>query len=226
MDYSNGAKKIAKNTLLLYVRLAVLLLVGLYTSRVVLGALGESDYGIYNVVGGVVAMFSIISGALSSAISRFITFELGRGGSRLGAIFRCAVFVQIVLALIVVAVGEPLGLWFIGEKMTIPPERVAAAQIVLQFSLITFVINLLSVPYNATIIAHESMGHSLQSGCSKGLRSPESRCCCRSLRLTGWFGMPCSCALWRCVCGSRMPSTAGDILMNVGDPESRDRHSG
>lgn len=158
MDYSNGAKKIAKNTLLLYVRMAVLLLVGLYTSRVVLGALGESDYGIYNVVGGVVAMFSIISGALSSAISRFITFELGRGGSRLGAIFRCAVFVQIVLALIVVAVGEPLGLWFIGEKMTIPPERVAAAQIVLQFSLITFVINLLSVPYNATIIAHESMG--------------------------------------------------------------------
>ena len=115
MDYSNGAKKIAKNTLLLYVRMAVLLLVGLYTSRVVLGALGESDYGIYNVVGGVVAMFSIISGALSSAISRFITFELGRGGSRLGAIFRCAVFVQIVLALIVVAVGEPLGLWFIGE---------------------------------------------------------------------------------------------------------------
>lgn len=158
MDYSNGAKKIAKNTLLLYVRMAVLLLVGLYTSRVVLGALGESDYGVYNVVGGVVAMFSIISGALSSAISRFITFELGRRGSRLGAIFRCAVFVQIVLALIVVAVGEPLGLWFIGEKMTIPPERVAAAQIVLQFSLITFVINLLSVPYNATIIAHESMG--------------------------------------------------------------------
>lgn len=158
MDYSNGAKKIAKNTLLLYVRMAVLLLVGLYTSRVVLGALGESDYGVYNVVGGVVAMFSIISGALSSAISRFITFELGRGGSRLGAIFRCAVFVQIVLALIVVAVGEPLGLWFIGEKMTIPAERVEAAQIVLQFSLITFVINLLSVPYNATIIAHERMG--------------------------------------------------------------------
>ena len=163
MDYSNGAKKIAKNTLLLYVRMAVLLLVGLYTSRVVLGALGESDYGIYNVVGGVVAMFSIISGALSSAISRFITFELGRGGSRLGAIFRCAVFVQIVLSLIVVAVGEPLGLWFIGEKMTIPPERIAAAQIVLQFSLITFVINLLSVPYNATIIATTHMSRAYQT---------------------------------------------------------------
>ena len=158
MDNSRAAKKIAKNTLLLYVRMAVLLLVGLYTSRVVLGALGESDYGIYNVVGGVVAMFSIISGALSSAISRFITFELGRGSSRLRDIFRCAVYVQIVLALIVIAVGEPLGLWFIGEKMTIPAERVDAARIVLQFSLITFVVNLLSVPYNATIIAHEKMG--------------------------------------------------------------------
>ena len=158
MDNVSGARRIAKNTLLLYVRMAVLLLVGLYTSRVVLGALGESDYGIYNVVGGVVAMFSMISGALSSAISRFITFELGRGGSRLKAVFRCASLVQIALALIVVAVGEPLGLWFIGEKMTIPAERIGAAQIVLQFSLITFVINLLSVPYNATIVAHEKMG--------------------------------------------------------------------
>lgn len=153
----NG-KKIAKNTLLLYIRMAVLLLVGLYTSRVVLSSLGESDYGIYNVVGGVVAMFTIISGALSSAVSRFITFELGRGGERLGAIFRCAILVQLLLALVVIAAGEPAGLWFIGDKMTIPAERIPAARIVLQFSLLTFVINLLSVPYNAAIIAHERMG--------------------------------------------------------------------
>ena len=158
MDNTSGAKKIAKNTLLLYFRMAVILLVGLYTSRVVLDSLGETDYGIYNVVGGVVAMFGIISGALSSAISRFITFELGRGGGRLRMIFRCAVLVQLALAAVVVAVGEPVGIWFIGEKMTIPAERVASAQIVLQFSLLTFVLNLLSVPYNATIVAHEKMG--------------------------------------------------------------------
>lgn len=153
-----NAKKIAKNTLLLYIRMAVLLLVGLYTSRVVLSSLGESDYGIYNVVGGVVAMFTIISGALSSAVSRFITFELGRGGERLGAVFRCAILVQLLLAVVVVAAAEPAGLWFIGDKMTIPPERIPAARIVLQFSIVTFVINLLSVPYNAAIIAHEKMG--------------------------------------------------------------------
>ena len=153
-----NAKNIAKNTLLLYIRMAVLLLVGLYTSRVVLSSLGESDYGIYNVVGGVVAMFTIISGALSSAVSRFITFELGRGGERLGAVFRCAILVQLLLALIVIAAGEPAGLWFIGDKMTIPADRIPAARIVLQFSLLTFVINLLSVPYNAAIIAHEKMG--------------------------------------------------------------------
>ena len=152
------AKKIAKNTLLLYLRMAVLLLVGLYTSRVVLSSLGENDYGIYNVIGGVVAMFTIISGALSSAVSRFITFELGRGGARLGSVFRCAVLVQLLLAIVVIAAGEPAGLWFIEKKMTIPPDRIPAARIVLQFSIVTFVINLLSVPYNAAIIAHEKMG--------------------------------------------------------------------
>lgn len=168
MDNASGAKKIAKNTLLLYLRMAVLLLVGLYTSRVVLAVLGETDYGIYNVVGGVVAMFSIISGALSSAISRFMTFELGRGGGRLAAVFRCAVLVQFALAVVVIAVGEPAGLWFIGEKMTIPPDRVAAARVVLQFSLLTFVINLLSIPYNAAIIAHEKMGAFALAGLLEG----------------------------------------------------------
>ena len=138
--------------------MAVLLLVGLYTSRVVLSSLGESDYGIYNVVGGVVAMFTVISGALSSAISRFITFELGRGGQRLRAVFRCSVLVQSVLAAAVVVLCETAGMWFIAEKMTIPPERIPAAGWVLQFSLLAFVINLLSVPYNAVIIAHEKMG--------------------------------------------------------------------
>ncbi len=168
MDNASGAKKIAKNTLLLYVRMAVLLLVGLYTSRVVLAVLGETDYGIYNVVGGVVAMFGIISGALSSAVSRFMTFELGRGGARLNAVFRCAVLVQLALSAVVIAVGEPAGLWFIGEKMTIPPDRIAAARIVLQFSLLTFVVNLLCIPYNAAIVAHEKMGAFAAAGLFEG----------------------------------------------------------
>jgi O-antigen/teichoic acid export membrane protein len=128
VNHSSDTKRIAKNTLLLYVRMLFLMLVGLYTSRVVLGALGEDDFGIYNVVGGVVAMFSVISGSLSSAISRFITFELGKGNQqRLRLTFSTAVTVQICMSLIVVLLAEPLGIWFLNNKMTIPLERMTAA---------------------------------------------------------------------------------------------------
>lgn len=153
-------KRIAKNTLLLYFRMAVLMLVGLYTSRVVLGALGEEDYGIYNVVGGFVAMFTIVSGALTSAVSRFITYEMGLSGEssqRLGSVFSASVIVQALLAVLVVIIAEILGLWFIYEKMTIPPDRIEAAVLVLHFSVISFAINIFSVPYMALITAHERM---------------------------------------------------------------------
>ena len=116
MDKDNSLKssRIARNTLMLYVRMFVLMLVGLYTSRVVLHALGENDFGIYNVVGGVVAMFTIISGALNSAVSRFITFEMGKGSAgQLNKVYSTAVTIQLILALIVVALAEPPGLWFI-----------------------------------------------------------------------------------------------------------------
>ena len=151
-------KRIAKNTLFLYFRTLVIMLITLYTSRVILNVLGVEDYGIYNVVGGVVAMFSVISGALSSAISRFITFELGKGNKeRLNRIFSSSVNIQFLIALLVLALGEIVGLWFLNYKMNIPAERLEAANWVLQCSLLAFCINLISVPYNACIIAHERM---------------------------------------------------------------------
>lgn len=155
---SDNKKRIAKNTLLLYVRMLFLMLVSLYTSRVILNALGVQDFGIYNVVGGVVMMFTVISGSLSGAISRFITFELGKGDKeKLVKVFSASVTIQFFLSLIIVILIESVGVWFLNSKMTIPNGRMIAANWVLQFSIITFVINLISVPYNATIIAHEKM---------------------------------------------------------------------
>lgn len=155
---SENNKRIAKNTLLLYFRMLFLMLVSLYTSRVILNALGVEDFGIYNVVGGVVAMFSVISGSLSAAISRFITYELGKGDqSKLNKIFSASVTIQLLLSLIIVVLVESVGVWFLNAKMTIPETRMTAANWVLQFSIVTFVINLISVPYNAAIIAHERM---------------------------------------------------------------------
>ena len=163
-------RRIARNTLMLYIRMFALLLVGLYTSRVVLEALGENDYGIYNVVGGVVAMFTIISGALNSAVSRFITFEMGKGSAaRLNEVYSTAVTVQFIIALIVAAAAEPIGLWFIENEMTIDPSRIPAAKWVLHFSLLAFVINLMSVPQMASITAHEKMSAYAAIGVMDGL---------------------------------------------------------
>lgn len=151
-------KRIAKNTLLLYFRMLFMMAVSLYTSRVVLNALGVEDFGIYNVVGGVVAMFSMLSGSLSSAITRFITYELGTGNQEnLKKIFSSSVTIQIGLAVLIIVLAEAVGVWFLNVKMNIPDARMAAANWVFQFSILTFAINLVSVPYNATIIAHERM---------------------------------------------------------------------
>lgn len=158
MDSARNTKTIAKNTLMLYVRMLFMMFLGLFTSRIVLAALGENDFGVYNVVGGVVAMFNIISGALNSAVSRFITFEMGKGSdAQLNKVYSTAVSIQIILAIAVVLVAEPVGLWFIDNKMTIDPSRIPAARWVLQFSIVAFVINLLSVPQMASITAHEKM---------------------------------------------------------------------
>lgn len=151
-------KRIAKNTLFLYFRTLLVMAISLYTSRVILSALGVEDYGVYNVVGGAVAMFGILSSALSSAISRFITFELGKNDFvRLGKVFSTSINIQIIISVIVILVAESVGLWLLYNKLNIPEERLNAAFWVLQLSLLAFCTNLLSVPYNACIIAHEHM---------------------------------------------------------------------
>lgn len=143
---------------MLYIRMIFLMLVALYTSRVILNALGVIDYGIYMAVGGFVAMFGVLSNSLTAAISRFITFELGRQDEeRTKKVFSAALYIQFAIAAIVLIFLETFGLWFLNAKMTIPAERVVAANWVFQFSILTFVINLISIPYNASIIAHEHM---------------------------------------------------------------------
>lgn len=156
---TSNTQRIAKNTVMLYIRTLFTMFVSLYTSRVVLRALGVMDYGVYNAVGSTVAMFSVLSGSLSSAISRFITFELGSGNIiKLKRVFSTAIIVQLILAIVIVLVAETVGLWFLNHKMVIPPDRLLAARWVYQFSITTFVVGLISVPYNAAIIAHEKMG--------------------------------------------------------------------
>ncbi len=158
LKISENNKRIVKNTLMLYIRMLFSMAIGLYTSRVILSTLGIDDYGIYNVVGSIVAMFSVLSRSLSSAISRFITFELGKGDyEKLNKIFSSAVTIQIGLAVIIIIIAEGAGVWFVNTKMVIPDDRLTAANWVFHISLLSFGVNLISVPYNACIIAHEKM---------------------------------------------------------------------
>ena len=155
---SANNKRIAKNKLMLYVSTLFVMVISLYTSRVVLQVLGVEDYGVYQGVGGFVAMFSVISSSLSSAISRFITFEIGRGDmDRLKRIFSTSIIIQLCLCVIVALAVEIGGLWFMHTEMQIPAGRLDAAEWVLHCSVLTFCLNLLSIPYNACIIAHEHM---------------------------------------------------------------------
>ncbi|MBD5359286.1 MAG: lipopolysaccharide biosynthesis protein [Bacteroides sp.] len=136
----------------------LIMLVTLYTSRVILAALGVDDYGIYTVVAGFVSLFTVISGSLSAGISRFITFELGKESeNKCQEVFNTSVVVQIVLFISILLIAETIGLWFINNKLNVSPASLTAVNWVYQLSLITFLFNLLSVPYNATIIAHERM---------------------------------------------------------------------
>lgn len=151
-------KRIAKNTMLLYVRMLITMAVGLFTSRIVLGALGVSDYGIYNVVGGVVSIASFLNAGLSQATQRFISFELGRGDTRrLANVFSNAQIVHAFIALIVLIASETIGLWIVNNCLNIEPDRMVAANWVYQFAIFSYLISILSVPYNSAIIAHEHM---------------------------------------------------------------------
>lgn len=151
-------KTIAKNTAFLYVRMLVVMAVTFYTARVILETLGASDYGIYNVVGGIVTMMGFLNGALGASTSRFLTYELGTGNTeKLKQTFSASLNLHICVALLVLLLGETLGLWFFYEKMVIPDDRMTAAFWVYQFSIVTTIINFTQVPYNASLIAHENM---------------------------------------------------------------------
>lgn len=151
-------RRIAQNTLMLYFRMMLIMGVTLYTSRVVLEVLGVQDFGIYNVVGGVVVMFGFLNSAMSTATQRFFSFELGRKNfDQLRKLFSLAVTVHVLIALVILLLAETVGLWFLNHKLTIPPERMEAANWVYQFSIFTFMVNVMSVPYNAAILSHERM---------------------------------------------------------------------
>ena len=151
-------KTIAKNTAFLYFRMLIVMVVTFFTARVILKSLGVEDYGIYNVVGGVVSFMTFMSGALSGSTSRFLTYELGKGSiDRVEKTFAASLNLHICVALLILLFGESIGLWFFYEKLVIPGERMEAAFWVYQFSLLTTMINITQAPYNAVIIAHENM---------------------------------------------------------------------
>lgn len=152
-------KRIAQNTLLLYFRMLFMMIVSLYTSRIILSILGIEDFGIYSVVGGVVGIFSFLNGSMATATQRYLTFEIGTGNiEKLKKTFSLCITIHAIIALIIVILAETVGLWLLTTQMTIPAERMDAAMWVYQLSVFTCVILMISVPYNADIIAHEKMG--------------------------------------------------------------------
>lgn len=150
--------QIAKNTIFLYFRMILLMAVSLYTSRVVLSTLGIDDYGIYNVVGGFIGMFAFLNGAMAGCTQRFITIALGKGDEQnLKKVFSTCVITHGMIALIVFILAETIGLWFVLEKLVIPENRMTAAMVVYQCSIVSTMVMIMSFPYNADIIAHEKM---------------------------------------------------------------------
>lgn len=151
-------KRIIKNTIYLYARMFILLLISLFTSRIVLATLGIENYGIYNVVGSIVVMFTFLNNAMINSSQRYITYELGKGDSkRLNKLFCTCINIHAIIAFIIIILTETVGLWFLYNKMVIPESRIEAAFWVLQFSILSTVVSVINVPYNALIIAHEKM---------------------------------------------------------------------
>lgn len=158
MDTQSNNKRLAQNTLLLYLRMILIIIVGLYTSRVVLQTLGIDDYGVYNVVGGIVAMLAFLNSAMTAASQRFISFELGTGNqNKLKQVFCTSVTIHLAIAGIILLLAETVGLWFLNTHMNIAADRMTAANWVYQCSILTFMTTVISVPYNACIVAHERM---------------------------------------------------------------------
>ena len=155
---SENNKRIAKNTAFLYVRMLIMAVVGLFTSRIVLDALGAADYGLNNVIGGVIVLFSFLNAAMLSATQRFLNFYLGKNDmEKVNKVFCMSMNIYILLSVLAVILGETVGLWFVNTYLNIPPDRMWAAQWVYQFTILQFVVNMLRIPYNASIIAYEKM---------------------------------------------------------------------
>ena len=151
-------KRIIQNTIMLYIRMLIIMGVSLYTVRIVLEILGVQDYGIYNVVGSIVLMFGFLNSALTSSTQRFLTFELGKNNMKeLSKAFSISMMIHIGLAVLVLILAESIGVWFLENKMNIPEDRTMAAFWVFQFSVLTIMISIIQVPYNAMVIAHEKM---------------------------------------------------------------------
>lgn len=155
---SENNKRIAQNTLVLYFRMMLMMGISLYTSRIILNTLGVNDFGIYNVVGGIVTMFGFLNSAMASATQRFLSFELGKQDfTGLRRVFSMSVNIHATIAITVLLLAETIGLWFLNTQMSIPPARISAANWVYQFSIFTLIVTIMSVPYNALIISHERM---------------------------------------------------------------------
>lgn len=151
-------RRIFNNTMVLYMRTGFSLLVSLLTSRVTLRVLGVEDYGLYNLVGGIVVMLHVVTNALSKSASRYIVYEMGKGRkNRLNRIFSVTFTVQLIMGFVIIFLGETLGLWFVNTQLVIPPDRMFAANVVYQFSLLSFFVALTQVPYEALIVGHERM---------------------------------------------------------------------
>lgn len=158
MESSINNKRILKNSLYLYLRMLVILVIGLFTVRMILSILGVTDYGIYNVVGGVVSMFSFLSGSLATSSQRYFSIEIAKKDYQaLNKIFSLNLTVFILISIVLVVIAETVGLWFVNYKMTIPHDRLLAANVVYQLSILSFLISLCSVPYNALVVAYEKM---------------------------------------------------------------------
>ncbi|MDR0504035.1 MAG: oligosaccharide flippase family protein [Treponema sp.] len=155
---SSNTKRIAKNTLLLYFRQILTMLISLYTVRIILDVLGIEDYGIYNVVAGFVVIFSFLNSAMTSATQRFLNYAMGeKDDKQLGNVFSLSIIIHVIIALLAVVLAETLGLWIFKTFLSIPRQRYNAAFLVYQFSVLATVINIVKVPFGALVIAHEKM---------------------------------------------------------------------
>lgn len=151
-------RRIIKNTVMLYIRMIVSMCINLYASRLVLEILGVEDFGVYNIVGGIVAVMSFLNSSMAGSTSRFLTYELGRGNKEnLSKTFSSALFAHIYIAIFVLVVGETVGLWFINTQIVVPDSRIVAVKYVYQFSLYAAIMTFIKIPYQAEVISHEKM---------------------------------------------------------------------